>query len=75
MLFEHGFYLTKPIWALIYLHDATWVSLAAMTHHFASMTLSRCYDIRKFDADTILFIAILCKKKDILMFKHRFSAV
>ena len=36
MLFEHGFYLTKPIWALIYLHDVTWESVAALTDHIAN---------------------------------------
>ena len=34
MLFEHGFYLTKPIWALICLHDVTREILAALTDHF-----------------------------------------
>ena len=36
------------------------------------MTLLRRYDIRTFDADAILFREILCKKRDILMFKRRF---
>ena len=35
MLFEHGFYLTKPIWALICLHDITQESVATLTDHFA----------------------------------------
>ena len=34
MLFEHGFYLTKPIWALICLHDVTQECVAALTDHF-----------------------------------------
>ena len=35
MLFEHDLYLTKPIWALICLHDVTWERVAALTDHFA----------------------------------------
>ena len=35
MLFEHGFILTKPIWALICLHDITRQIIAALTDHFA----------------------------------------
>ena len=35
MLFENGFYLTKPIWALICSYDATRESVAALTDHFA----------------------------------------
>ena len=35
MLFEHGFYLTKPIWALICSHDVTQESVATLTDHFA----------------------------------------
>ena len=38
------------------------------------MTLWRRYDVRKFDADTILFTEILCKKRDILIFKQRFQS-
>ena len=38
------------------------------------MTLWRRYDVRKFDADTILFREILCKKRDILIFKQRFQS-
>ena len=34
MLFEHGFYLTKPIWALICLHDVTREGVAALNDHF-----------------------------------------
>ena len=37
------------------------------------MTLWRCYDVRKFDADAILFWEIQCEKRDILMFKGRFQ--
>ena len=36
MLFEHGFYLTKPIWPLICLHDVTQESFEALTDHFAN---------------------------------------
>ena len=32
------------------------------------MTLWRCYDIQKFNADAILFREIMSKKMDILMF-------
>ena len=35
MLFEHDFYLTNPIWALICLHYGTQESIAALTEHFA----------------------------------------
>ena len=35
MLFEHCFYLKKPILALICLHDVTRESAAALTDHFA----------------------------------------
>ena len=66
MLFEHGFYLTKPIWApIICLNGVTQESVASLTDHFAeafvreklpaSMTLLRGYDVRKFEADAILF--------------------
>ena len=37
------------------------------------MTLWRHYDVRKFDADAILFRGIQFKKRDILMFKPRFQ--
>ena len=77
-----AFNLTKPISALICLHDVTRESVAALTDHFAdflfaktlraSMTLWRRYDVRKFDTDAILFREILCKKSDIVMFKRRF---
>ena len=40
-----------------------------------SMTLWRCNDIQKFDADAILFREIQCKKMDILMFKQCFQCV
>ena len=36
----------------------------------ATMTLWQCYDIQKFDADTILFWKIQCKKRHALMFKQ-----
>ena len=77
MLFEHEFYLTKPIWALICLHDVTRESVAAFTDHFADAfareNVARVYDVmasynvQKFDADPILFREILCKKRNILM--------
>ena len=35
MLSEHGFYLTKPIWALICLHGVTQESVAALTDNLA----------------------------------------
>ena len=35
MLFEYGFYLTKPIWPPICLHDVTRESVAALTDHSA----------------------------------------
>ena len=38
-----------------------------------SMTLLRRNDVRKFDADAILFREMQCKKMDILMFKRRFQ--
>ena len=38
-----------------------------------SMMLWRCNDVRKFDAEAILFREMQCKKLDILMFKHRFQ--
>ena len=46
--------------------------LFAKTLH-ATMTLWRRYDVRKFDADAILFEEILCKIRDILKFKRRFQ--
>ena len=56
--------------------DVTLESVAAVTEHFADafvcenvarvyMTLWRCNDVRKFDADAILFREIKCKKMDI----------
>ena len=58
------------------MHDATLESVAAVTDHFADafvreniarvyMTLWRHNDVQKFDADTILFWEIKCKKRDI----------
>ena len=38
-----------------------------------SMKLWRLYDVQKFDADTILFREIQCKKRDILMFRRNFQ--
>ena len=49
VLFEHGFYLTKPIWALICLHDVTWECVAALTDHFADAfvlkNIARVYNV------------------------------
>ena len=49
MLFEHGFHLTKPIWALICLHDVTLENVAALTDHFANAfvreNVARVYDV------------------------------
>ena len=58
------------------MHDVTRESVAAVTDHFADafvrenvarvyMTLRRHNDVRKFDADAILFREIKCKKSDI----------
>ena len=73
-----AFNLTKPLWALIFLHEVTRKSIAVVTDHFvellfsktfyASMTLWRRYDVEKFDADAIFFSEIQCKKWDILLF-------
>ena len=49
MLFELGFYLAKPYWALICLHDVTRESVAAMTDHFpdafVGKNVVRVYDV------------------------------
>ena len=48
MLFEHGFYLTKPILALICLHDVTKERAAALTDHSANAFVRenvRVYDL------------------------------
>ena len=66
------------------MHDVTLESVAAVTDHFADafvrenvarvyMTLWRRNDVRKFDADAILFREIKCKKMESL--SHVFSAV
>ena len=58
------------------MHDVTLESVAAVTDRFADvfvrrnvacvyMTLWRRNDVRKFDADAILFREIKCQKKDI----------
>ena len=58
------------------MHDITLESVAAVTDHFADafvrenvarvyMTLWRRNDVRKFNADAILFGEIKCKKRDI----------
>ena len=78
-----AFSLTKPIWALICLHDVTLESIVALTDLFADAFVREnvarvydvvsFYDVRKFVADAILFRKIQCKKSDILMFKRRFQ--
>ena len=66
VLFEHGFTLKSLNRVLICMHDVTRESVAAVTDHFANtsfrknvariyMTLWRRNDVRKFDADAILF--------------------
>ena len=44
-----AFYLTKPIWALICLHDVTPESVAALTDHFTHAfvreNVARVYDV------------------------------
>ena len=66
MLFELGFYLKSLNWALICMHDVTLKSIATVNDHFVDafvrenvacvyMTLWRCNDLRKFDADAIMF--------------------
>ena len=73
-------------WALICMHDMTLESVAAVTVLFADalvhenvarvyMMLLRHNDVRKFDADAILFWEIKCKKKDILCLSIVFSVV
>ena len=63
-------------WALICMHDVTRESVVAVTDHFADafarenvarvyMTLRQRNDVRKLDADAILFWEIKCKKRDI----------
>ena len=53
------------------MHDVTLESVAAMTDHFAGAFVHEIYDVvemydvRKFDADTILLLEIKCKKRDI----------
>ena len=76
MLFKHGFYLKKPKLGLICMHDITLESVAAVTDHFVDafirenvarlyMMLWRHNDVRKFEADAILFLEIKCNKRDI----------
>ena len=66
MLFEHGFHLKKTLLGPDCMHDVTLESVAAVTDHFADaffgenvarvyMTCWRRNDVRKFDADAILF--------------------
>ena len=61
-----AFTLKSLNWALICMHDVTLESVAAVTDHFTDavvrenvvrvyMTLWRRNDVRKFDADAILF--------------------
>ena len=58
------------------MHDVTRESVVVVTEHFADafvrenvarvyMTLWRSYDVRKLDADAILFLEIKCKNRDI----------
>ena len=58
------------------MHDITRERVAAVNDHFANgfvrenvarvyMTLLRRNDVRKFDADAILFLEIKCEKMDI----------
>ena len=78
-----AFSLTKPIWALICLHGITRERVAALTDNFADVFvrkivahLRHCGDImtsKMFDADTILFREIQCKKMYIFMFKWCFQ--
>ena len=70
MLFEHCFYVTKSICALISLHEVTREIVAALTDPFADAFVRKnvgpVYDVvatfEKFDAAAILFREILCKK-------------
>ena len=66
MLFDHGFYLKKPKLGPDLYDDVTRESVVAVTYHFADafvrenvarvyMTLWQRNDVRKFDADAILF--------------------
>ena len=41
LLFEHGFYLTKPIWALVSLYDVKRESFAALTDHFTDVCVRK----------------------------------
>ena len=76
MLFEHGFYLKKPKLGHDLYDDVTRESMVAVTDHFTDafvpenvahvyMTLWRRNDVRKFDADAILFREIKRKRMDI----------
>ena len=76
MLFEHGFYLKKPKLGHDLYDDVTRESVVAVTDHFTDafvrksvacvyMTLWRRNDVRKFDADAILFREIKRKRRDI----------
>ena len=59
--------LTKPKLSLLCLHDVAQESIAALQVLLFTKTLRN--DVRKFDADPILFREIQFKKMDILMFK------
>ena len=82
MLFEHGFYLKKPKLGPDLYDDVTRESVVAVTDHFPDAivreNVARVYmtwrrnDVRKFDADAILFKEIKRKRRD-LMFKQRFQ--
>ena len=72
--------LSEPWFVCMTLHGKglqPWLIISSMLLFMkmlhTSMTLWRGYDVRNFDADAILFRQILCKKRDILMFKPRFQ--
>ena len=77
-----AFNLTKPIWALICLHDVTQESVVVLTDHFADAFV--CQNVvQVYDVVATLwhlkvwrwhhFVReIMCKKRDILMFKLHF---
>ena len=74
-----AFNLTKPVWALICLHNATLGSDAALTDHFAyafvceNVTFWRRYGVRKFDAGVFYLDKSSVRKRYIVVFKQRFQ--
>ena len=74
-----AFNLTKPVWALICLHNVTLGSDAALTDHFAytfvyeNVTLWRRYDVRKFDAGVFCLEKSSVRKRYIVVIKQRFQ--